>query len=383
MRRTFLSTGSPQTEDKRWYVLQNWRQDAAVIISDAGVQRERAFYSPYGRVFGMPAGDLNFDGEFTSAEATTISGWSAGYRAYADINLDGVIDGDDATANTPGTLGWDALSRDGSTIGMTGATFSKHIPVLAFLRQGVYHTGLGRLIHRSGNASSVGVGFGKPCYSPCGCGVAGANSLFGCSIQPVIPDGSRCVGQSSSLTDCLVCCEGPDKAIDQECSTACFLAFESPLPITLPPRRGNPNPMDPDEQQCYDWCVDAQREWGFIPVFALTGCKDGDYLICNCTRFRGMDQRIGWISTFSVCLSKCEQLHRIELDCDPAKPGQQIWKDGEDGRWRSECRVHTCISSCFDATINCEQLRTESERAACRFTRSSLRDATKGWCSRK
>ena len=40
LRRTFLSTGSPQTEDKRWYVLQNWRQDAAVIISDAGVQRD-------------------------------------------------------------------------------------------------------------------------------------------------------------------------------------------------------------------------------------------------------------------------------------------------------------------------------------------------------
>ena len=188
LRRTFLATGTPQTHfsqdgSKRWYVLQNWRQDAAVIISDAGVQRERAFYSPYGRVFGMPAGDLNFDGEFTSAEATTISGWSAAYRAYADINLDGIIDGDDATVNTPGTLGWDALSRDGSTIGMTGATFSRHIPVLAFLRQGVYHTELGRLIHRSGNASSVGVGFGlaQPCYDPCGsCTVSGDSTPGGC-----------------------------------------------------------------------------------------------------------------------------------------------------------------------------------------------------------
>jgi hypothetical protein len=32
MRRTFLSTGTPQTEDQRWYVLQNWRQDVVAII---------------------------------------------------------------------------------------------------------------------------------------------------------------------------------------------------------------------------------------------------------------------------------------------------------------------------------------------------------------
>ena len=37
LRRTFLTTGTPQTEDKRWYVLQNWRQDAAVIISEAAL----------------------------------------------------------------------------------------------------------------------------------------------------------------------------------------------------------------------------------------------------------------------------------------------------------------------------------------------------------
>ena len=62
MRRTFLSTGTPQTEENRWYVLQNWRQDVSVILDEAGVQRERAHFSPYGRVFGMPAGDTNFDG---------------------------------------------------------------------------------------------------------------------------------------------------------------------------------------------------------------------------------------------------------------------------------------------------------------------------------
>ena len=203
MRRTFLASGTPRTRvsydgAKRWYVLQNWRQDAAVIISDAGVQRERAFYSPYGRVFGMPAGDLNFDGEFTSAEATTISGWSAGYRAYADINLDGVIDGDDATANTPGALGWDALSRDGSTIGYAGYVQDSSIPTLSHVRHRVYKSDLGRWVQRdpagyvdganlyeyamsspvvmrdwSGLASQVGGGSG------CGLGGVGVDSCGG------------------------------------------------------------------------------------------------------------------------------------------------------------------------------------------------------------
>ena len=77
MRRTFLTTGTPQTEDERWYVLQNWRQDVAVIIDEAAVQRERAFFSPYGRVFGMPSGDTNFDGTLDSADTNLISAWGA------------------------------------------------------------------------------------------------------------------------------------------------------------------------------------------------------------------------------------------------------------------------------------------------------------------
>lgn len=62
MRRTFLSTGSPQTRSpvdgsERCSVLQNWRQDPVVVMDEASVQRERAHFSPYGRVFGMVAGD--------------------------------------------------------------------------------------------------------------------------------------------------------------------------------------------------------------------------------------------------------------------------------------------------------------------------------------
>lgn len=48
LRRTYLTTGSPQTEDKRWYILQNWRNDPVVTLTDAGVQVERVRFSPYG-----------------------------------------------------------------------------------------------------------------------------------------------------------------------------------------------------------------------------------------------------------------------------------------------------------------------------------------------
>ena len=56
MRRTFLTIGSPrqapssQDESQRWYVLQNWRQDAAVIIDEAALRSAI-------RDFERPAGD--------------------------------------------------------------------------------------------------------------------------------------------------------------------------------------------------------------------------------------------------------------------------------------------------------------------------------------
>ena len=151
MRRTFLTTGTPQTEDERWYVLQNWRQDVAVIIDEAAVQRERAFFSPYGRVFGMPSGDTNFDGTLDSADTNLISAWGAlsyPYRAYADVDLDGDVDASDATAAVAGTLGWDTLSRDGSTFGYRGYVQDDYIATLYHVRYRVLKTDLGRWVQR-------------------------------------------------------------------------------------------------------------------------------------------------------------------------------------------------------------------------------------------
>jgi len=120
MHRPLLSTGSPQTRfpqdgSQRWYVLQNWRQDVAVIIDETAqpprTQRERVFFSEWsralrsgGRVFGplhnKPAGDTGvsgsaFDGNFDGADDTAITGWT-GYDAYVDVDLDGDVDTADA-----------------------------------------------------------------------------------------------------------------------------------------------------------------------------------------------------------------------------------------------------------------------------------------------
>lgn len=197
------STIGPQMEDQQWYVLQNWRPGVVVNFDEAEVLRERVFFfSPYGRVFGMPAGVTGFEGDYGTGNSTAISGWSAAYRAYADASLDGTIDATDATGNTHATLGWDTISRDECTIGMIGANISRHIPVLALLRQGVYHTKHGRMLHRSGNTSGVGVGFGtaQPCHGPCGCGVGADVSLGGCSWQPTLPIPAHCVASSPRRT---------------------------------------------------------------------------------------------------------------------------------------------------------------------------------------
>ncbi|MFI4915555.1 MAG: RHS repeat-associated core domain-containing protein [Phycisphaerales bacterium JB060] len=151
MRRTFLSTGTPQTEDQRWYVLQNWRQDVVAIINEAAVQRERVFYSPYGRVFGMVAGDTDFDGSYGTGDSTAISGWAANshpYRAYADVDLDGTIDATDAGYSTNETMGWDVLSRDGSTVGYAGYVQDDYVPTVSHVRHRVYKSDLGRWVQR-------------------------------------------------------------------------------------------------------------------------------------------------------------------------------------------------------------------------------------------
>jgi len=156
MRRTFLTSGDPQVEDKRWYVLQNWRQDPVAILDEARrpprTQRERVFFSPYGRIFGLPAtrlaGDTGFDGDYGAGDSTAISGWSTAYQAYADVDLDGDIDATDATFSTNVGMGWDKLSRDGSTITYAGYVCDDYIATVNHVRHRVMKTDLGRWVQR-------------------------------------------------------------------------------------------------------------------------------------------------------------------------------------------------------------------------------------------
>jgi len=362
MRRTFLTTGSPQTEDERSYILQNWRQDPAVTITDAGVQVERAHFSPYGRVLGMPAGDVDFDLDFAGDDASTISGWSTSYKAYADLDLDGDIDAADATAQSNVAMGWDALSHVGSRIGSNGEMFSRHIPVMGFLSGGVYHAGLGRMVHRKGSSNGTGADLEptQPSYSPCGGGVAGDSLRLGCSLQPQIPSGGRCVAKHSTLDDCIDCCEAGG-VVYAECANSCFAAFEDPSTPISPPTKEGPRPPDgTDEAICYDACSKGNPAWG-----AATCNEDDEFIVCNCMEYIFGNGLTPGQMHMSRCVDKCEQLHSIEIDCP-------VWREGEQGRLRSECRVNTCIAACMES---CEHESCKPLQFASKFFRDR-------WCEK-
>jgi RHS repeat-associated protein len=231
MRRTFLSTGSPQTEDQRWYVLQNWRQDVVAIIDEAAVQRERVHYSPYGRVFGMVAGDTGFDGDYGAGDSSAISGWAmAGdpYRAYADVDLDGDIDATDAGYTTNASMGWDVLSRDGSTVGYAGYVQDDYVPTVNHVRHRVLKTDLGRWVQRDPAGyvdganlyeyvrsqpiemrDAIGLASQGGCGSIGGVGVDSCGSGSSAQISPLHPrvrDVFDECKKSGSWSGCKFCC---------------------------------------------------------------------------------------------------------------------------------------------------------------------------------
>ena len=319
-----------------------------MIISDAGVQRERAFFSPYGRVFGMPAGDLNFDGEFTSAEATTISGWSAAYRAYADVNLDGVIDGDDATANTPGVLGWDALSRDGSTIGYAGYVQDSYIPTLSHVRHRVYKSDLGRWVQRdpagyvdganlyeyarsspvtyvdwTGLASQVGLGFGRQ-SSGCGLGGVGVDSCGGPKYPGLTPVPCSPCGDISC---CYSCCEnqyGDDPELRDRCVVQC---------------RERLNPPPPG-------CCKEACEGGYL---ARSYCCDGKKTTCICdeNRLNFHDATPG-MGQVNRCTHEYESCTQDMPGYGPCEPG-----NGEIPITGDLCTLVCAKARCAETLLSC------------------------------
>lgn len=109
-------------------------------------------FGPYGEPFGIPAGDVDFDGWASPANASLISAWSSipgwSYQAYADIDLDGDIDSADASATTAETLGRGDLTFVGSTVAYAGYVQDAYVPTVSHVRYRVYKSDLGRWLQR-------------------------------------------------------------------------------------------------------------------------------------------------------------------------------------------------------------------------------------------
>ncbi len=109
---------SDGTLEERRYSCQNWRADIVAMVTSSGQQVEQDRYSSYGVPFGLPAGDVNSDGQVTAADTTQIQTWinASAYDVRGDLDLNGVVNSTDkttATNNIGNTLGWGALSLSG------------------------------------------------------------------------------------------------------------------------------------------------------------------------------------------------------------------------------------------------------------------------------
>ena len=177
--------------DERLFYLQNRHHDVVCLIrdDDSDEQVEMVRYSAYGVPFGLPAGDVDSDGDCDGA--SEIQGLGA-YDVRGDLDLDGDNDSADETLARVATLGRWAIG--GSVRGFEGNGLSNS-SWEARHRQLV--PGLGVWVRRD----PVGYGAGANLYS--------VNDLN--PITNVDPLG---------LTSCPT--NGGDNSQWQECCEACW-----------------------------------------------------------------------------------------------------------------------------------------------------------------
>lgn len=139
-------------EERRYYA-QNWRSDVAAVLTESGRQVEQIRYGAYGLPWGLPAGDLNADGDNDagdlSAANTLIT--ASQYDVRADINLDGVLNTSDTAIYPAFTLGRGVISSlaNNNRKGYAGYELTGgSIADIWHVRHRVMHTGLGRWIQR-------------------------------------------------------------------------------------------------------------------------------------------------------------------------------------------------------------------------------------------
>jgi RHS repeat-associated protein len=121
---TAWTSASDGTREQRIFYSQNWRGDVVALTKSDGTQVEQVRYTAYGIPFGLPAGDLDSDGDCDAADETLLDGIIAasGYDVRGDLDTDGDCDATDkAQIATGSTLGASAMSKVGQRFGSQGS----------------------------------------------------------------------------------------------------------------------------------------------------------------------------------------------------------------------------------------------------------------------
>ena len=147
---TAWTAASDGTREQRIFYSQNWRGDVVALTKSDGTQVEHVRYSAYGIPFGLPAGDLDSDGDCDAADETLFDGIIAasGYDVRGDLDTDGDCDATDkAQIATGTTLGVSAMSKVGQRHGLQSCSkllSAEHWQTSA----GLCQSALGRVLSR-------------------------------------------------------------------------------------------------------------------------------------------------------------------------------------------------------------------------------------------
>jgi hypothetical protein len=147
------------------------------IVDDASNQIEQARYLAYGIPDGLPAGDLDSDGDCDAADVTIFDGLGGGgsYDVRADLNLDGDNDSGDRgeiVRLSGSALGYGALSLAGvgSRKGYAGYELAAELSgarTTCHVRQRSLDVSIGRWMTRPTigfpGRNQYRYGFGNPC----------------------------------------------------------------------------------------------------------------------------------------------------------------------------------------------------------------------------
>ncbi len=404
------------TLDERHDSAQNWRADVSAVLTDTGKLVEFTKYTAYGLPWGLPAGDLNADGQITAGTDQALAedlDTNNTYDVRADIDLDGDVDTADVTAiaNLVGTqLGRGKLSRldVDSRKGYAGyENTGGAIGELWHVRHRVLHTGLGRWIQRdpagyvdganlAGYTRSNPVRYGDPrgllksaslCEDASLCLAGSVDGSFNGWLDGP-PNGAECASRSPDLQSCLQCCTFGNQS-DLSCSEACFFVHDP----SIPPQPGGP-PFDlcefPDDGGVSDQETCNRFRLG-------CGARSGGGTLCR----SGRAISCVWLPPFAPgvpplaqqiirdCMIANEDTHHDDVDCNSCQQGSVCrpkFKRGTNKR-REECTSDLATISCFGQRLSQCNTLLPGDDLQCRinvgFMLRSFCNNAKQWCGAK